>query len=602
MSELFKNTNFNEPINGWDVSGVENMRDMFRGARRFNQDLSGWNTERVTDMYGMFSGATAFNSNIGSWNVYRVTTMAYMFENAWSFNGNVGEWGDKTSSVTDMESMFGLAKQFNQDLSGWNTGRVTSMLSMFHYASKFNGDISGWNTERVTTMTAMFRNATAFNNNIGSWNVSSVTTMLYMFRDATKFNQDLSQWNTTSTMDFRYMFEGATAFNQNLCAWKERITYKRFDRWSQSSGGLVDTVEDMFKNSGCTDKESPKQYYFQNFCSVDICPTPTSPDYIEIGSWRIAHICETCEQSHLSISSDNIKTAQIFREDGTVQPGPTSDYNGWGAMSPPGDGPTFSSQGITFGNMAVQISDWRIRQIDNTHMSISHKDGKVARIYMSNEALDGNNHQQYSGWKSDIGDPSCAYLTENYLQIGDWRFGTNWVQYGDAGYILSVSHKGGKATVVYTGYGSDLAVPEQSQDFFDAWKWGYPNAHVIMGSNDGCPSPLTSSPTTSPTASPLTSSPTTSPTSKSLTSSPTTRPTASPLTSSPTTSPTSKSLTSSPTTTPTARPTARPTAMPLTSSPTVSPTTRPTARPTARPTPRPTPRPVAMGMDSGLQG
>eukprot|EP00956_Cyclotella_meneghiniana_P019773 scaffold34361_cov94-Cyclotella_meneghiniana.AAC.1 len=468
-----------------------------------------------------------FGSSINNWCFDGITDMSGLFHYT-DFNEPINGWD--VSGVKYMDEMFSYATNFNQDLSGWNTEQVTNMESMFYRATAFNSNIGGWNVGRVTNMVAMFDKATAFNINIGSWNVSSVRDMGYMFRYAVSFNQDLSRWNTTSSMDFIEMFYGATAFNQNLCAWKERITYKRyegyFNRW-------VDTVEDMFKNSGCTDKENPTQYYFRNFCSEVSCPTPTSPDYIEIGNWRIAHICETCEQSHLSISSDNNITSQVFREDGTVHPGPRNDYNGWGAVS--SAGPTFSSQGITFGNMAVQISDWRIRQIDNKHMSISHKDGNVARIYKSDGTLHEND-QQYSGWKSDIGAPSCAYLTERYLQIGDWRFGVGYITYekyysGSSRYPqLSVAHKGGKVPVVYKPDGSVWAVPPFIMDTFDPWIW-YPhdaNAYIIMGSNDGCPSPLTSSPTTSPTASPLTSSPTTSLTSKSLTSSPTTRPTSRP--------------------------------------------------------------------------
>eukprot|EP00956_Cyclotella_meneghiniana_P042301 scaffold248410_cov63-Cyclotella_meneghiniana.AAC.1 len=221
-------------------------------------------------------------------------------------------------------------------------------------------------------------------------------------------------------------------------------------------------------------------YYFQNFCSVDSCPSSTGkyPDFIEIGNWRIAHICETCDHSHLSISSSNIKTSQIFRDTGTIHPGPRSDFNGWDAVS--STGPTFSSQGITFGNMAVQISDWRIRQIDNTHMSVSHRNGNVARIYRSDGTLHGN-VKIFSGWESDLGAPTCAYLTENYLQIGDWRFAKM------DEFHFSVSHKAGKIAVLYRTDGIVISGP-----WPDFYAWSLPNADAIMGSNHGCPATLIS--------------------------------------------------------------------------------------------------------------
>ena len=203
-----------------------------------------------------------------------------------------------------------------------------------------------------------------------------------------------------------------------------------------------------------------------------------SPDYIEIGNWRIAHTCETCEHSHLTISSDNIETAQIFREDGTLHPGPRSGFNGWDEDS--ASGPTFSSKGITFGNKAVQIRDWRIRQIDDEHMSVSHRNGNVARIYRSDGTLHGN-VKIFSGWESDIGAPTCAYLTENYLQIGDWRFGKM------DEFHFSVSHKAGKTAAIYRIEGTVHSGPRTD---FNAWS--LPNADAIMGSNHDCPATLIS--------------------------------------------------------------------------------------------------------------
>ena len=47
-----------------DMSVVEDMYSMFRGATSFNGDISGWNTVAVEDMYSMFREATAFNQDI----------------------------------------------------------------------------------------------------------------------------------------------------------------------------------------------------------------------------------------------------------------------------------------------------------------------------------------------------------------------------------------------------------------------------------------------------------------------------------------------------------------------------------------------------------
>lgn len=88
-----------------DLSGVTNMRSMFRGARLFNQDIGSWDVSGVTDMSAMFGDAVSFNQDIGSWDV---------------------------SGVTSMRSMFRDAASFNQDISGWAVTQRTSHKDMFN--------------------------------------------------------------------------------------------------------------------------------------------------------------------------------------------------------------------------------------------------------------------------------------------------------------------------------------------------------------------------------------------------------------------------------------------------------------------------------------
>lgn len=58
MKELFyKQYDFNENFNHWDVSNVTNMSRIFYKAKSFNQPLSAWQTHNVEDM----SLAEAFN-------------------------------------------------------------------------------------------------------------------------------------------------------------------------------------------------------------------------------------------------------------------------------------------------------------------------------------------------------------------------------------------------------------------------------------------------------------------------------------------------------------------------------------------------------------
>ena len=153
-----------------DLSGVTDMRDMFRGAASFNGDIGSWNVSRVTNMNGMFFAATAFNQPLDTWT---------------------------TSRVTDTSNMFREATAFNQPLDSWDVSQVTNMGRMFNGAFAFNQPIGSWDTSRVATTGAMFASATAFNQPIGSWDVSRATTMSDMFNAANSFDQNLGGWYVT---------------------------------------------------------------------------------------------------------------------------------------------------------------------------------------------------------------------------------------------------------------------------------------------------------------------------------------------------------------------------------------------------------------------
>ena len=49
---------------------------------------------------------------------------------------------------------------FNQDISNWNTSSVTDMQDLFGNNSSFNQDIGSWDTSNVTNMRAVFIDAT----------------------------------------------------------------------------------------------------------------------------------------------------------------------------------------------------------------------------------------------------------------------------------------------------------------------------------------------------------------------------------------------------------------------------------------------------------
>ena len=98
-------------------------------------------------------------------------------------------------------------------ISEWIVQEVTNFDSAFSGATQFNGDISTWNTISATSMNSMFYSASAFNQDIGSWNTSSVSDMQYMFSFASAFNQDISMWTgEAATTEQTNMFSDATQF------------------------------------------------------------------------------------------------------------------------------------------------------------------------------------------------------------------------------------------------------------------------------------------------------------------------------------------------------------------------------------------------------
>lgn len=153
--------NFNDDLSGWNVSGMTNMRTVFRNCHVFQSDLSGWNVDLVDSMDSMFMGCHEFESDLSSWN---------------------------TENVTSTYCMFRFARKFNSDLSSWNVGLVESFSFMFEEAEMFQSDLSSWDTSSGLYMMAMFRGALAFTSNLSTWCVEQIETRPDDFMDEDELN------------------------------------------------------------------------------------------------------------------------------------------------------------------------------------------------------------------------------------------------------------------------------------------------------------------------------------------------------------------------------------------------------------------------------
>ena len=121
---------------------------------------------------------------IEDWDVSQVTDLSYLF--CVRQKEMEGDKHYKHCVLPDADD----AREFNYDLSKWDTSRVTSMRGTFSFAQGFNQPIGSWRTSSVTDMDEMFsgkvsdQEATGFKQPIEHWDVSHVKTMERMFKDA----------------------------------------------------------------------------------------------------------------------------------------------------------------------------------------------------------------------------------------------------------------------------------------------------------------------------------------------------------------------------------------------------------------------------------
>lgn len=90
---------FNQDINGWDLSSVTSLQQTFLENCDFNQNLNGWDVSSVTSLFSTFGLAISFNSRLSDWDVSSVMTFKFCFIAAESFNQCL-DWSIKAGADT----------------------------------------------------------------------------------------------------------------------------------------------------------------------------------------------------------------------------------------------------------------------------------------------------------------------------------------------------------------------------------------------------------------------------------------------------------------------------------------------------------------------
>eukprot|EP00931_Biecheleriopsis_adriatica_P015108 TRINITY_DN11741_c0_g1_i4.p1 TRINITY_DN11741_c0_g1~~TRINITY_DN11741_c0_g1_i4.p1 ORF type:complete len:829 (-),score=157.69 TRINITY_DN11741_c0_g1_i4:75-2528(-) len=175
--------------------------------------------------------------------------------------------------------------------------------------------------------------------------------------------------------------------------------------------------------------------------------------FIQLGDWRFGDV----DGSHASIAHKDGKTAQIFRKDGTLHRGPRNDFTTW-------DRPVGDPSNISFGDRFIQIGEWRFGAFDASHASIAHKDGKTAQIFKKGGTSGGDRSDFRKGyfntWDRPVGYPSQVYFGDRFIQFGEWRF-------GDVdGSHASVAHQDGKTAQIFRKDGTLHKGPRKD---FSTW-------------------------------------------------------------------------------------------------------------------------------------
>lgn len=231
---------FNQRVNSWDVSQVEDAGYCFANATNFDREVN-WDAPKLLSINNLLMGTAKFNKDITIRSA-KPTNISFMLNGAASFNSKLNI---DTSECDNFSGMLAGAKKFNQPLTNFNFGKAVFLNNFLLGAASFNQTVEfgnmpnlveayylfaesafnkpiKFNAPNLRDVSGWFSYNKVFNNTItGSFR--SAVSMAFMFWYASSFNQPINDWDIRNVLNFQGFVQGATSFNQDLSAWPAKF-------------------------------------------------------------------------------------------------------------------------------------------------------------------------------------------------------------------------------------------------------------------------------------------------------------------------------------------------------------------------------------------
>ena len=192
--------------------------------------------KHITELTEFFSNSRNFNQDISMWDTSHITSFYKTFSNCMTYNKPLNTWD--VSAAGTLCDMFENAAMFNQDLSAWTFKEGVVLTELFRGCSAFNQPINGWNMSNVSDVAFMFYEATAFNQPLNNWDLAHISSFSYMFYGATAFNQPLNNWVVSNSTSFNEMFKDAVSFDQDISSWNVANAHVAYNLGEMFSGAI----------------------------------------------------------------------------------------------------------------------------------------------------------------------------------------------------------------------------------------------------------------------------------------------------------------------------------------------------------------------------